>query len=59
MEEAHRIHKDVSFGWLQSLRDLLSAMERRHAEAMRAPWRTPEEPRNEILDNLHHLSAPR
>ena len=59
MEEAHRIHKDVSFGWLQSLQGLIRTMGEHRADTTHAPWRTPEEPKREVLDNLPHLAAPR
>jgi len=59
MEEAHRIHKDVPFGWLKSMQGLMRVMGTHRADATHAPWRLPEEPRNEVLDNLHHLAAPR
>ena len=35
MEEAHRLHKDVSFGWLKALRDFMEAQaQARHERAL-------------------------
>ena len=59
MEEAHRIHKDVPFGWLKSLQGMLKVMGQHRADMTHAPWRLPEETKRDPLDNLPHLSAPR
>ena len=59
MEEAHRVHKDVPFGWLKTLQGVMGAIGQHRADMTHAPWRLPEEPKRDTLDNLPHLSAPR
>ncbi|WP_374571714.1 hypothetical protein [Phenylobacterium sp.] len=54
MEEAHRKHKEVPFGWVLWIGQALAAVRRRRAR--RAPWREPlalTPP-----DDLNRLSAP-
>jgi hypothetical protein len=57
MEEAHRRHTDVPFGWLQALQGMIRVMGAHRADAAHAPWREPEEPKRDVLDNLHHRAA--
>lgn len=54
MEELHKTHKDVPFGWVLLIQELAAA--RRARKAAAGPWREPAccaPPAD-----LHHLAAP-
>ena len=58
MEELSRLHKDVPFGWVALLQDVLAARAaRRRARTAPGPWServsTPAAP-----GDLHHLAGP-
>ncbi len=56
MEELSRLHKDVPFGWVALLRDILAARAARR-QVRQGPWspcvNTPALP-----GDLHHLAGP-
>jgi len=53
MEDIHRRHKEVPFGWALWVHQIFEAWRR----IQRAPWDDP--PRCCIDDEFHRLSAPR
>jgi len=55
MEDAHRRHKEVPFGWALWIETLVKAVRRRRAR--RKLWSDP--PRATPPGDLHHLAAPR
>ena len=59
MEELHRIHKDVPFGWALALQNLLTRGPTHRVDQSRAPWRLDEAKKHLIPDNLPNLAAPR
>ena len=57
MEELHRLHKDVPFGWVALLQDLLAERARRNA-AKAIGKRTPVTRTAFQPSDLHHLAGP-
>lgn len=56
MEDLHRTHKEIPFGWLAMLRDFLSEWaERRAGEAARRRW---DQGFPTLPGDLHHLAGP-
>lgn len=59
MEESHRLHKDVPFGWVLSLQRLMSQGAPYRVDQSTSPWRLDEAKRHLLPDDLHNLAAPR
>jgi hypothetical protein len=56
MEELHRAHKDVPFGWFAMLQDFLAARAKRRVRAnTRRRW---DEGFPNLPGDLHHLAGP-
>ncbi|MDO9337513.1 MAG: hypothetical protein Q7T61_14025 [Caulobacter sp.] len=56
MEDLHRTHKEVPFGWFSLLQDFLAARARR--KAYQAPRRRWDTSLPTIPGDLHHLAGP-
>ncbi|WP_332772362.1 hypothetical protein [Phenylobacterium sp.] len=58
MEELSRLHKDVPFGWVAMLRDVLAARaSRRRGQAVQGPWGRRTDT-SALPGDMHHLAGP-
>jgi len=57
MEEAHRLHKDTSFGWLKLLRDFMEAQAQARHERALILWGEGRDPRQPLArpDDTYRL----
>lgn len=58
MEELSRLHKDIPFGWVALIQDLLAARRARRARRLAgSPWGSRTET-SSLPGDLHHLAGP-